>query len=66
MDEDKKSYLIGKKVHLEISKDGQRLIYTAHILDVDNLLVTFLDKKGLIYTFPKTSIAEIQVLEGVL
>lgn len=66
MDEDEKknNYWIGRKAKIELLKDNKRLIYTATILEIDSFHITFLDRMGIVYSFNRELVKEMQLLRS--
>lgn len=60
----KPDFWINKKAKIEILKDGQRLIFTATILEFDISQITFRDRDGIVFSFNKNLVAQIKDLGG--
>lgn len=61
---EKNDFWINKKAKIEIIKDNKRLIYTATILNMDNIHITFIDRDGIVFSFNRDLIKEMQALGG--
>ena len=63
MDENEKNqFWINKKAKIEILKDGKRLVFTASVVEMDASHITFLDREGMVYSFNRDLVQEMQVL----
>ena len=56
------NYWKGKKAKIEINKDGKRLIYTATIIEVDSMGMTFKDRDNQIFAYNHNLIKQMQEL----
>ena len=57
-------FWINKKAKIEILKDNKKLIYTATVLDLTDLQITFKDRDGEIFSFNTSLIQQMQQLWG--
>ena len=55
-------YWPGKKAKIEILKDNQRLIFTAEILELDAINITFQDRDGQVLSFNRSLVQQMQQL----
>ena len=62
MENEASSFWKGKKVKIEILKDGKKLFYTASIISIDNFHITFIDRDCVTFSFNKNLVREIEVL----
>jgi hypothetical protein len=58
------NFWINKKARIEILKDGKRLVYTAVIIEIDSLHLTFIDRDKNIFSFNRELVKEMQILNG--
>jgi len=55
-----------KKVNISILAGGEKLYYSALVLDINKSLISFIDKYGKYFSYPISSIVEIsEDLSGV-
>jgi len=64
MEENVNEFWIKKRARIEILKDQQRLIYTATILELDSQSITFKDRDGEVFSFPRDSVKQMQQIGG--
>lgn len=57
-------FWINKKAKIEILKDEKRLVFTASILEIDDSHITFIDRDGIVYSFNRELVKEMQELGG--
>ena len=62
--ENDKNGLIGKKCSICILKDNRKLTYTATILDLNQVGITFIDKNNIKFYFPAACIDQITEIKG--
>lgn len=58
-----KEIWVNKRAKVEIVKEGTKLFFTATILDLDDNHITFSDRTGVVYTFPRICINEMKLIE---
>ncbi len=56
------SFWVGKKAHIEIYKDNKRLYFTATIMEMDKISVTFIDRESIVYSFNRMCIKEMSLV----
>ena len=61
--EPQNNFWINKKVKLFILKEGRELIFTAVILEYDDMHITFKDREGLVYSFNRDLVQEIKEVQ---
>ncbi len=55
---------IGKRIRLELLKDGEKLFYTATIIKLDDSEITFKDRDGLLFSFKKEFVVQMREING--
>jgi len=62
--EENHKFWIGKKVKIEVLKDGMKLFFTATILEYDDNSITFIDRDKEIFSFNKNLVVQMQEMRG--
>jgi len=57
---EKTNVILGKKYRIEIRKDNQKLVYHGTIMELTPDQIMFIDKFGVIYSFNRALIQEMQ------
>lgn len=55
-----------RKAKIEVLKDKKRLFFTATVLEIDSASITFKDRDGMVFSFPRAMIQEMVEIKGAL